>query len=115
MNNIFISWDEYNEMIHKISQQIFMEEFDGIYGVPRGGLVMAVSLSHTLGLPILLYPTEESLVVDDISDTGKTLQSLPHKKIACLFSTPWTKTKPDIHIRTKLNKNDWIIFSWEKL
>jgi len=113
MKKLFISWDIYEEMVSKLAEMID-GDFDGIYAPPRGGLVMAVNLSHKLKLPILMYPTENSLVVDDISDTGKTLHYIKRKAIACLFSTDWTITKPDWFVDKKLNKDEWIVYPWEE-
>ncbi len=114
---IELTWGVYGILIKQLAIQIInsKHKFDGIYGVPRGGLPIAVSLSHSLKLPILLYPTEKTLVVDDISDTGKTLQSHKNKCIATLYSTKWTKTKPDYYVGEKLNKKDWIVFPWETI
>jgi len=111
-----IDWKEYQKMTDELAVKIknSNEFFDGIYGIPRGGLPLAVSLSHILQLPILLYPTINSLVVDDISETGLTLTSHKNKKIACLFSTTWTTVKPDFYISTKDDENCWLIFPWEK-
>src|SRR3989344_5544025 len=110
-NKIILDWSEFD----KLTEQIIKSgaKFDGIYGVPRGGLVLAVYLSHKLNIPLILYPTLNTLVVDDISDEGKTLSSLKNRKIATLFSTPWTKIKPDWYVKTKSDKNTWIIFPWE--
>ena len=116
MNKIYVDWKEFGIMIDKLAEKIkaSKEEFDGVYGPPRGGLPIAVVLSHSLNLKLLLYPTKDTLVVDDISDTGRTLTSHKNKKIATLFSTEWTSTKPDWFIEKKLNKTDWIVFPWEE-
>lgn len=110
-----LDWNEYQNMIDKLVNKIKNDglKYDGIYGVPRGGLIIAVSLSHKLKLPILMYPTNNTLVVDDISDNGITLQNLKYKSIATLFSSNWTVTIPTYFIDTKLSKDEWIIFPWE--
>jgi hypoxanthine phosphoribosyltransferase len=112
---IAISWDEVNDMLCKLAKEIKKSKvkFDGIYGIPRGGLPIAVILSHKLKLPVLLYPTNETLVVDDISDNGFTLQRMKNKKIATLYSSDWTITIPDWFIKKKKSQNDWLIFPWE--
>ena len=112
MKKLYISWDEYGVMLYNLEEKI-EGTFDGVYGLPRGGLPIAVYMSHKLNLPLLFYPTKNSLIVDDISDTGKTLQNLPNKKIATLFSTDWTITKPDWFVDKKLNKDEWIVFPYE--
>lgn len=102
-------------MIEQLTKKIKESklQFDGIYGVPRGGLPLAVAISHRLELPILTYPTPKSLVVDDISDTGKTLANMGNKKIACLFTTDWTEAKPDWFIKKKERQTQWLVFPWE--
>jgi uncharacterized protein len=119
IKEIYLSWKEFDCMCKKLTKVIKneMEEynFDGIYGLPGGGLPLAVCLSHSLNLPLLMYPTENTLVVDDISDTGKTLKSHVNKKIATLYSSNWTIVKPNWYVKMKKNKNSWIMFPWEKI
>ena len=116
MEEVRISWKEFGELAEKLAEKIKLsgEEFDGVYGIPRGGLALAVFLSHKLNLPFLAVPTKNSLVADDIADTGITLKGLKYKKIAVLLSTEWTATKPDFSVKAKKTKNDWIVFPWEQ-
>ena len=116
MNKIYISWRNYGLMINSLIEKVKRDglQFDGVYGVPRGGLVIALAFSHSLNLPILLYSTNESLVVDDISDTGITLQNIKHKRIATLYTTKWAITTPNYWVREKLNKQDWLVYPYEK-
>lgn len=117
MNRIYLSWTQFDSMVRELANRIKLSrfKFDGIYGFPRGGLILAVCLSHRLNLPMvhLNHATENTLVVDDISDTGKTLKGIKNKKIATLYKTLWTKTQPDWNCEMKINKNDWIVFPWE--
>lgn len=115
MNKVFITWSEFGALIRDLAKKIKKTrmKFSGVYGVPRGGLPIAVYLSHYLNLPLQLYPDKRSLVVDDISDTGKTLGSHKDKFIATLFTTDWTKTKPHCWVVKKDKKSDWLVFPWE--
>jgi hypoxanthine phosphoribosyltransferase len=115
MKNIKISWQEAGKMIDHVSEQVVKSgiKFDGIYGIPRGGLPLAATLSHKLNIPLLVHPTDNCLLVDDISDTGKTLSNLKNKKIACLYSSSWTTKNPDFFHSIKTDKDSWIIFPWE--
>ncbi len=115
MKKIYLSWKKFDEMIRELIKQITERKikFDGIYGIPRGGLPIAICLSHKLNLPLLLYPSKQSLVVDDISDDGKTLNSFRDKFIATLYTTDWTITKPNCWVDKKMSKDDWIVFPWE--
>lgn len=110
-----ISWNDVEVMIDKLVVEIKKSgiKFDGVYGVPRGGLPLAVMISHMLNLPVLLYPTKNTLIIDDISDNGFTLERMKNKKIATLYSTDWTITKPNWYVRKKESKNQWIVFPWE--
>jgi len=115
MKKVIISWQMVDKMIAKLVKDIKDSgiKFDGIYGVPRGGLPLAVMLSYRLNIPVLLYPTKNTLVVDDISDNGFTLQRMKNKKIATLYSTDWTIAKPNWFVEKKKSKDDWLIFPWE--
>lgn len=110
---IKLTWAEVGVLIDELAEMID-EDFEGIYAVPRGGLPIGVALSHKLGIPLLDSPNKNCLIVDDISDNGNTLSKIKGKKIACLYSTPWTKTKPDWFVVMKENKNEWIEYPWEE-
>lgn len=112
---VAISWQDFEDMAHKLIKDIRSSKikFDGIYGIPRGGLILAVYLSHQLNLPILAAPTKNTLIVDDISDEGKTLSSYKNRKIATLYSTSWTNVVPNWYVREKPTKDTWLIFPWE--
>ena len=86
--------------------------FDGVYGIPAGGLVLAVYLHYRLKLPLLLAPTENTLVVDDIVDTGFTMSHYISKGnfTVALFSKEGGRWKPNIWLREKSDK--WICFPW---
>ena len=85
----YISWKEYDDYINKITMWYKKHRNEdslnigAIYGLPRGGLPIAVSLSHTLNLPLMMNYNDKKivtnkkiLVVDDIADTGSTLKLL---------------------------------------
>ena len=119
MNKIYLDWEEFGIMVDKLAELIKKSKFkfDCVYGIPRGGIILAVCLAHKLNLPILtrpLRPTEDSLVADDISDTGLTLEGYKYKKSACLYTTNWTKVQPDFALKLKQSKEDWIVFPWEE-
>ena len=111
----FLSWDEFNVCIKTISQACRDENYLGVYGVPRGGLCLAVALSHSLGIPLLLEPRPRSLVVDDVYETGMTLSNyreLPGSRCFVWLS----KSKPDWwHAFEVTNSKEWIIFPWENV
>ena len=74
----FISWNLIDEAVTDIAFNIknTNKNFKGVYGIPRGGLILAVMLSHKLDLPLIMSKDEldeNSIIIDDIADTGKTL------------------------------------------
>lgn len=114
------NWSQFSKDIEVLSAEIlpFKSFIKNIYGVPRGGLVVAVALSHRLDIQIELNKDKidkGTLVVDEISDSGETLEKLlsdkKYYRIATLWSTPETKMKPDFYCNTK--KKQWITFPWE--
>lgn len=112
------SWQEFDKDSEKIAAWAKERHIRNIYGIPRGGLVIAVKLSHLLDLPIVLTRddiTPDTLVVDDIIDGGGTLDRLlaqigKHQHIASLFHNPTAKCAPTFYAR---EKTGWVIFPWE--
>ena len=62
----YFSWSEFDKSVEQIANKCEFLEFSGIYGVPRGGLCLAVALSHKLKINLLSKPIKNSLIVDDI-------------------------------------------------
>lgn len=91
-----------------------------VYGPPRGGCILAVILSHRLNLKYLTSLDEKhnmkrTIIVDDVSDTGVTLNTIEHinkYKTITLFLKPGTAHIPNIHIR-EIPRRYWIVYWWE--
>ena len=64
MNLRYISWKEFDDALASMPKPIC----DSFYPIPRGGMVLAVALSHRFGRPIAYLPTKLSILVDDIVD-----------------------------------------------
>jgi hypoxanthine phosphoribosyltransferase len=71
-SKIYLSWDIIETLVDVLAMNIKKSEIDSIMGLPRGGLIPAVMLSHKLNLPLVFEPTEKTLIVDDICDSGET-------------------------------------------
>ena len=118
-----ITWTEFDECVSSLEQMLKGTKnlAKNIYGVPRGGLIPAVMLSHRLDLPLITQQrliTKETIVVDDIIDTGKTIQRLLKKKkpfaLVALWYHPKAKVVPDYFARLKATE-DWLVFPFETL
>ena len=112
---VYLSWDDINTSINNLCKQIPFElpNIDSIHGIPRGGLIPAVLISHKLDLPYVNVVGPNTLVVDDIADTGVTLDKGPGVYTAVLHYKPHTSCfKPSIY--SELHEGDeWIIYPWE--
>lgn len=68
-----VEWSAVNDYLNHIASIIDPHEYSGVYGIPRGGLVLASWLAHKLYLPLLFAPSKNCIIIDDICDSGETL------------------------------------------
>lgn len=148
MNKIYYSWTQVYQLTHSIVQQIQQDKWHPrmCVGVTRGGLIPAVIMSHMFNTPLetvnislrdnpshmdqnlqkirnMLALEWSVLVVDDINDTGATVEcirkQLPEQqnlKIAVLTNNVASKSQVD-YWGTQINKHtdpSWICFPWEQ-
>jgi len=91
MSEKFIDWEEYLYVIDIVAEIINchmyclrpeFDKLDFVYGIPRGGLIPATILSYKFNIPVLNYISQNIItepekklicVIDDILDSGKTL------------------------------------------
>ena len=71
----YFTWSEFDKSVDYIANQCKKMKLTGIYGVPRGGLCLAVALSHKLNIQLIEEPLKDSLIVDDVNETGITLRN----------------------------------------
>jgi uncharacterized protein len=124
MKYIKLSWELIDELTDKIAIEVSRnyKEIKFIYGIPRGGLIPAVILSHKLGIKLINEVFSHTLVVDDIVDTGETM------KIRVAEANIWGDTrnivttslvtrssaeyKPNI-TGMPLRSDGWVCYPWE--
>ncbi len=140
------SWQEIDRMLNKLVEMVKRNNFrpDIIVGVSRGGLIPAAVLSDRLGVECdavglrfykSVQSTEETpkimqhissdlsrkkvLVVDDVADTGHSLQTVrsyvqekgaKDVMVCTLHYKPCSVIKPDCFVD---ETNAWIIYPWE--
>ena len=107
------TWSEFDKSVEYIADECKFLEFSGIYGIPRGGLCLAVALSHRLKINLLSEPIKNSLIVDDVYETGITLNT--YKNIeGAMFFVLFSKIKPIWWKTVNISKKkEWIVFPWE--
>jgi len=109
-----LSWHDFDQTVERIAKRYGERRFSGIHGIPRGGLVLAVALSHRLALPLLLKPQQGCLVVDDVFETGRSLA--PHRQLAGAELLVWiSKAEPEWWRAVEVASSaEWIVFPWEQ-
>ena len=109
----YFSWAEFDKSVEYIAKRCKPTELTGIYGVPRGGLCLAVALSHKLKINLIPEPIKNSLIVDDIYETGITLNTFKDIEGAQFFVL-FSKIKPTWWNAVNISeKKQWIVFPWE--
>jgi len=126
-----ITYNDYDHLLDKLIDKIDGHSIHGelkyVYGPPRGGLPIAVHLSHHLGLEFVtkrdicewlnMDELQKVLLVDDIADTGKTLHEIKDEEgidfiTATLYYKPRSIIKPDFFVE---ETTEWCCFPWERL
>jgi len=121
MEKIYLSWDEIEDAIESLAYQIKNsgKKIGSMNGLARGGLIPAVMLSHKLGIPFMNETNDDEgyiLIVDDICDTGETLEyydihdyiltaTIHHKQTAII--------EPDFYY-SLAPQDKWIVYPWEQ-
>ena len=128
MNKSYIDWSKIDSLVFQLLYRIRTSdlEFKNIYGLPRGGLIPAVMLSHRLNIPLAKGDiSPDTLIVDDICDSGETLDKFV-KKHQTLYSFPFNLKTAVIHYKPhtscfeptfyskKWEKDIWLVYPWEK-
>lgn len=117
-----VSWEDVGAYLNAIVERVDPHDFNGVYGIPRGGSVLAAWLSHKLYLPLLSELSTNCIIVDDISDSGTTLGEYLDKysdtiNEDCFVTVMYlrknvSRNSVDFFYREK--EDHWIVFPWEQ-
>jgi GTP cyclohydrolase I len=106
----FIKYNELFELVRRMRQAIVNSHpdasFNGlkVYAVPSGGVPVALALAGMMVIRIVETPVEADIIVDDLIDSGATMQR------------PEFKGKPFFALidkRTWKYGDDWVVWPWE--
>ena len=109
-----LSWQEFDRAVERLAAHARqLSGLCGIHGVPRGGMVLAVALSHRLELPLLEQPCAGCLVVDDVYETGQTLA--PYRQLEGCHVLVWISKAEPLwwHAAEVTSAQEWLLFPWE--
>ena len=112
---VYLTWEQVNDLVDILKQKVLDElpEIGSVMGIARGGLIPAVMLSHKLGVPYTNLVDPNTLVVDDICDSGVTIKEAPGSYTATLHYKSSAIVKPSVYASLLLNENQWIVYPWE--
>ena len=111
---IRLGWNHFDLAVKALSDQFSASKYTGVFGVPRGGLCLAVALSHALDLPLLDNPTPHALIVDDVYETGRTLEALRLQCPDATFAVWVSKCPPQWWLAAEVvDSPEWLLFPWE--
>lgn len=141
-----VSWDQFHRDARALAWRLagLGQEFKAIVCITRGGLVPAAIISRELNIRLIdtvciasyhdylnqgetnvLKPISDALlvnggegvlVVDDLTDTGKTAievrAMLPKAHFACVYAKPKGVPTIDTFV-TEVSQDTWIYFPWD--
>jgi len=121
---VFITPQKFHDDIIELSKLIPKGKYKYVIGLPRGGCIAAVYLSHYCDLEYFEFEDfqhmdgfSEALIVDDLVDTGKTLKDLQfgeeHFNTAVVYYKPRSVVIPTYFVK-QVENSDWIVFPYEK-
>ena len=125
-DKIFYSWEWLDKTVMELGEQVLSsnQEIKYVTGVPRGGLIPSVMLSHYMNKQYKSYSDamelttperQKVLVIDDISDTGETL--LTAEKFGFVTATLTVRYStiffPDYYIHN-IEDERWLVFPCER-
>ena len=110
----FITWDDVDRFIYQLIEYILnnKKKYTGVYGVPRGGLVLAVILSYRMNIPLLTAPCPGCLVIDEIAATGATLQNY-NKRYDIAVMHYFKDSQINIIFCDQEITDEWTVYPWE--
>ena len=108
-----VSWFDVEEYVRSLENHL-PEHISGVYGIPRGGNILATLISYYYDVPLLQAPAKNCIVVDDIADTGETLLHYKVKGyfITTMFYHQQSKVVPNYWFKEKTDK--WVVYPWEE-
>lgn len=122
-----VKYKEFGNLMEELVSRIkdSGQKFSHVYGIPRGGLAIAIHLVHHLDARLILESDDfhvlsrnkehNILIADDVCDSGKTLygvSALNNFTTCTLHVKPRRKFTPSFYL-FEVPDNYWIRYPWE--
>ena len=124
---VFMSWKWVDDQIDELAKRLKDKKLRYISGIPRGGLIPAIMLSHKLGVTYipfdeakkygrhnLSFKNEEILLVDDICDSGVTMKDYAPRFITATLCLRYVSETIPEYYGEKIEDDRWLVFPWER-
>ena len=112
---LFLSWGNIEVLVNILCEKIKLDmlPINSVHGLKRGGYIPAVMISHKLKLPYSEAVHIDTLIIDDICDSGKTLENAPGLYNAVLHYKPHTSSVVPTLWASEVG-DEWIVYPWER-
>lgn len=139
-DKIYVTWNEFHQDCKLLAEKLRSGGYNRIIAISRGGLLPAGVLAYELNIKACetvsissydddcrrkdadieitarpLTADSKTLIIDDLSDSGRTFQILrklyPDACLACLYAKPQGKDAADIFVRAMPDR--WLVFPWD--
>ncbi len=124
---VFMSWKWVDDQIDELAKRLKNKKLRYISGIPRGGLIPAIMLSHKLGVTYIPFDeakkfgrhdlrikNEEILLVDDICDSGVTMKDYAPRFITATLCMRYISETIPEYYGEKIEDDRWLVFPWER-
>lgn len=141
----YVTWEQVEDYVQKLKSHCDKLGFipGGIYGPARGALPFREIAADVMGISRrLATPKRDAIHIDDIADSGKTLEAIQKRKsnpdeyydptrkrdaaaetgdyfITTMYYHPRSTVKPDFYVASKSNdasnRGLWVVFPWEEV
>ena len=140
-SEVFVSWDEIQSLCRSLAQEILKRGLrrDKILAITRGGLFPAGLLARELDIRrietigVVAYSGQkvedpravkiadpeflkDTLIIDDLADTGATLDFIRKQAVSCTFATVFAKPLGEQRVdlfASAMPQDTWIRFPWD--
>lgn len=108
-----LTWPEFRLRCLDLARKIDFSPFDSIFAVPTSGVCVGVELSSFSGLPLVWEPSEKTLVVDDVCDSGRTFERWPNAPVRAALFDKGRAPRSIAPNYVGETVSGWVAFPWE--